>query len=221
LFFLVILGYPNVGKSSTMNALVGAKKCSVGSTPGKTKHFQTIHISDSMILCDCPGLVFPSFATTKADMVVNGVLPIDQLREVQGPAGLVAQRIPKYYLEAIYGINIKTRNVEGELVCRTPTASEFLCAYAIARGYTKASQGNPDESRAARYILKDYVGGKLLYIQPPPGINAKDFNAEMYENKQLLERQIKMNKIEALQTKIQSETTETELSKNDRRVYFF
>lgn len=78
------VGYPNVGKSSTMNALVGAKKCSVGSTPGKTKHFQTIHISESMILCDCPGLVFPSFATTKADMVVNGVLPIDQLREVDG-----------------------------------------------------------------------------------------------------------------------------------------
>jgi large subunit GTPase 1 len=59
------VGYPNVGKSSTMNALVGAKKCSVGSTPGKTKHFQTIHISDTMILCDCPGLVFPSFASTK------------------------------------------------------------------------------------------------------------------------------------------------------------
>ena len=34
------VGYPNVGKSSTMNALIGAKKVTVSSTPGKTKHFQ-------------------------------------------------------------------------------------------------------------------------------------------------------------------------------------
>merc|ERR1712225_110138 len=41
-----LVGYPNVGKSSTINALIGAKKVSVSSTPGKTKHFQTIHLSD-------------------------------------------------------------------------------------------------------------------------------------------------------------------------------
>ncbi len=34
------LGYPNVGKSSTLNALCGAKKVSVSATPGKTKHYQ-------------------------------------------------------------------------------------------------------------------------------------------------------------------------------------
>ena len=124
------VGYPNVGKSSTLNALVGATKVAVGSTPGKTKHFQTIHLSDTIILCDCPGLVFPSFATTKAEMVVNGVLPIDQLREHVGPTGLIARRIPKYYLEAIYGLNIKTRNVEGILEYRAPTAEELLSTYA-------------------------------------------------------------------------------------------
>ncbi len=36
-----LVGYPNVGKSSTINALIGAKKVSVSATPGKTKHFQT------------------------------------------------------------------------------------------------------------------------------------------------------------------------------------
>jgi len=35
-----LVGYPNVGKSSTINAVTGAKKVAVGSTPGKTKHFQ-------------------------------------------------------------------------------------------------------------------------------------------------------------------------------------
>lgn len=34
------LGYPNVGKSSTLNALCGVKKTPVSATPGKTKHFQ-------------------------------------------------------------------------------------------------------------------------------------------------------------------------------------
>ncbi|KAI8906297.1 P-loop containing nucleoside triphosphate hydrolase protein [Gorgonomyces haynaldii] len=204
------VGYPNVGKSSTMNALVGAKKVAVGSTPGKTKHFQTIHISDTMILCDCPGLVFPSFATTKAEMVVNGVLPIDELREVQGPSGLVVQRIPKHYLEAIYGISIKTRNVEGELVSRQPTASEFLQAYAIARGYTKSSQGNPDESRAARYILKDYVNGKLLYVEPPPELDPTEFNRELYENEDLLSRSIKKVNLDLLKEKQRTETVETD-----------
>ncbi|PHH87754.1 hypothetical protein CDD83_8443 [Cordyceps sp. RAO-2017] len=46
-----LVGYPNVGKSSTINALIGAKKVSVSSTPGKTKHFQTIHLSERVILC--------------------------------------------------------------------------------------------------------------------------------------------------------------------------
>lgn len=126
------------------------------------------------------------------------------------------QRIPKYYLEALYGIDIKTRNVEGELVARAPSASELLKAYAINRGYTKSSQGNPDESRAARYILKDYVNGKLLYIHPPPGINGKTFNRELYENETLLHRQINSVKISALKVKLESETKETEISKNDK-----
>ncbi|KAH9271927.1 hypothetical protein BASA83_005765 [Batrachochytrium salamandrivorans] len=209
------VGYPNVGKSSTLNALVGAKKVAVGSTPGKTKHFQTIHMSDKLVLCDCPGLVFPSFATTKAEMVCNGILPIDQLRDHVGPASLVAVRIPKYYLEAIYGITIKTRGVEGDLIDRAPTSEEFLSAYAAARGFAKASQGNPDEARAARYILKDYVNGKLLFIHPPPSINATAFNQEMYEDERLLRKQIKSLKIADLQAKVASMFTETPVSQRN------
>ncbi|KAJ3149939.1 hypothetical protein HDU89_003395 [Geranomyces variabilis] len=176
------VGYPNVGKSSTLNALVGAKKVTVSSTPGKTKHFQTIHLSESMILCDCPGLVFPSFATTKADLVVNGILPIDQLREFTGPAGLVAARVPKRVIQNIYGIKIRTRDAEGVEEDRQPNGTELLVAYALARGFTKASQGNPDEARAARYILKDYVNGKLLYAHPPPDVDSTEYNATMYAN---------------------------------------
>lgn len=182
------MGYPNVGKSSTINALIGAKKVSVSATPGKTKHFQTIHLSDKVLLCDCPGLVFPNFASTKAELVCNGVLPIDQLREYTGPAGLVARRIPKHYLEAIYGIHIPIRPLE-EGGTGVPTAGELLRAYARARGFQTQGLGQPDESRAARYILKDYVSGKLLYCEPPPGdLDPKEFNAELYDELHIPEK---------------------------------
>ena len=185
-----LVGYPNVGKSSTINALIGAKKVSVSSTPGKTKHFQTIHLSPSIILCDCPGLVFPNFATTKGELVCNGILPIDQLREYTGPAGLVATRIPQSFLEALYGIKIHTRAIE-EGGTGIPTASEVLRAYAKARGFATTGQGQPDESRAARYVLKDYVSGKLLFCQPPPHdppIDAYAFNRDLYNYGHLPQR---------------------------------
>ncbi len=184
-----LVGYPNVGKSSTINALIGAKKVSVSSTPGKTKHFQTIHLSDQVILCDCPGLVFPNFATTKADLVCNGVLPIDQLREYTGPVGIITQRIPQLFLEAIYGIHIDIRPLE-EGGTGIPTASEFLSSYAKARGFQTQGVGQPDESRAARTILKDYVNGKLLYVEPPPTYSdVIEFNRELYDSTHLPEKQ--------------------------------
>lgn len=178
-----LVGYPNVGKSSTINALLGAKKVSVSATPGKTKHFQTIHLSPRVILCDCPGLVFPNFATTKAELVCNGVLPIDQLREYSGPATLVAQRIPQSFLEALYGMKIQTRPLE-EGGTGTPTGAELLRGYARARGFFTQGLGQPDESRAARSVLKDYVKGKLLFVHPPPSepaVDGKTFNRELYD----------------------------------------
>lgn len=50
----------------------------------------------------------------------------------------------------------------------------------VARGYMRAGQGNPDEARAARYILKDYVNAKLLYPHPPPDIADETFNEETH-----------------------------------------
>ncbi|KAI0756778.1 P-loop containing nucleoside triphosphate hydrolase protein [Daedaleopsis nitida] len=175
-----LVGYPNVGKSSTINALIGEKKVSVSSTPGKTKHFQTIHLSPTLVLCDCPGLVFPQFATTKADLVCDGVLPIDQMREYTAPTALVVKRIPKEVLEGVYGLAIRSRGVEdggdGKI-----TGTDLLVAYAIARGFTRSGQGNPDEARAARFILKDFVNAKLLYCHPPPDVNEDDFNEDTRE----------------------------------------
>ena len=45
----------------------------------------------------------------------------------------------------------------------------------------RSGQGNPDEARGARYVLKDYVNGKLLFCHPPPGTSEKLFNERTHE----------------------------------------
>lgn len=67
-----MIGYPNVGKSSTINSIVGSKKTSVSATPGKTKHFQTLILDNQLTLCDCPGLVMPALGFSYGEMLLNG-----------------------------------------------------------------------------------------------------------------------------------------------------
>lgn len=171
-----LVGYPNVGKSSTINTILRNKKVSVSATPGHTKHFQTLYVEAGLCLCDCPGLVMPSFVSTKAEMICSGILPIDQMRDHVPAASLVCQTIPRHVLEGTYGINI-IRPREDEDPDRAPTSEEFLTAYGYMRGFM-TSHGQPDQPRSARYILKDYVNGKLLYCHPPPHINPKDFQPQ-------------------------------------------
>ncbi|KAF7805759.1 GTPase LSG1-2 [Senna tora] len=162
------VGYPNVGKSSTINALVGQKRTGVTSTPGKTKHFQTLIINDRLTLCDCPGLVFPSFSSSRYEMIACGVLPIDRITEHREAVQVVADRVPRHVIEEVYKINLpKPKPYDPQ--SRPPLASELLRTYCASRGYV-ASSGLPDETRAARQILKDYIDGKLPHYEMPPGM---------------------------------------------------
>src|ERR1700710_1402518 len=60
-------------------------------------------------------------------------------------------------------------------------AYTLLINSTVARGFMRSGQGNPDEARAARYILKDYVTGKLLFCHPPPGTPDESFNQRTHE----------------------------------------
>ncbi len=176
-----MVGFPNVGKSSCINVLVGSAKhqhgvqrVGVASMPGKTKHFQTLFIpdDDTVMLCDCPGLVFPSFVSSTADMIAAGVFPIAQMRNHWPVVGLICQRIPRGILDGFYGFRLPTVAAEGwtEDTPAKPTADELLTTYCVARSLLAAGSGIPDHQRAARVIVKDYVEGKLLYNHAPPSI---------------------------------------------------
>lgn len=166
------VGYPNVGKSSTINALVGTKKTGVTSTPGKTKHFQTLIISDKLMFCDCPGLVFPSFSSSRYEMVASGVLPIDRMTQHREAVQVVANRVPRQVLEKVYKISIsKPKPYESQT--RAPFASELIRAYCSSRGYVSSS-GLPDETKAARQILKDYIDGKIPHFELPPNVECTE-----------------------------------------------
>lgn len=123
-----LVGYPNVGKSSTINSLMIEKKVSVSATPGKTKHFQTLYLENDILLCDCPGLVMPSFVLTKAEMILNGILPIDQMRDHVPAVNILCSQIPRHVLEDKYGIMI-AKPQEGDDPNRPPYSEELLLAY--------------------------------------------------------------------------------------------
>lgn len=178
------VGFPNVGKSSVINVLVGSSKnahgvvrVAVAAQPGKTKHFQTLLMPDrsDMMLCDCPGLVFPSFVSSTADMIAAGVYPIAQMRDHWPVVSLICKRVPRDVLNAHYGIRLPQPS-DHELrekgwVGKTlppPTAEELLGTYCIARSMLAAASGVPDYQRASRVVVKDYSEGKLLYCHSPP-----------------------------------------------------
>lgn len=87
-----------------INALLGKKKVGVASMPGKTKHFQTLILSDKVTLCDCPGLVFPRISASHAYMVLNGLYPIDTIKSYTDPIKILTQRVPRKVLEDTYCI---------------------------------------------------------------------------------------------------------------------
>ena len=167
------IGYPNVGKSSIINVLMKKKKAGVASMPGRTKHYQTLFLPEepnlnipekSICLMDCPGLIFPSFISSKADMLVNGIYPIDTLSDIYNPIQIIISRIPAKVLCNFYKINLPD----------IYSAKQFLQVIAKKRGFTTGN-GLPEEAKTAKLVLKDYVSGNLLYCYLRPDYTEEKF----------------------------------------------
>lgn len=208
-----MVGYPNVGKSSVINTLLGVAKSShgklrvaVSSTPGKTKHFQTLILSNELMLCDCPGLVFPSFMRNAGEMLCSGILPINQMRDYVEPGNLIAARIPMHLLEAAYGIKIIRELDVLDHPDRPPTASEVLGAYCKVKGYITGGTGRWDEFRACKEVLRDFTDGRILYVAMPP--NGCDILRWLQETEQTMLRRSKVADRLAQRLAQQSQTDE-------------
>ena len=167
------IGYPNVGKSSIINVLMKSKKVAVANLPGKTKHYQTLFLppdsslaipEKSLCLMDCPGLVFPSFTASKADMLINGIFRIDTLTDYLSPVQLIIQQIPRKILEKIYKIDLPD----------IYSAKQFLQILAARKGFF-LYDNVPDEAKTSKIVLKDYVAGKLLFCYLRPDYTKEKF----------------------------------------------
>eukprot|EP00484_Ammonia_sp_Unknown_P027431 CAMPEP_0197030424 /NCGR_PEP_ID=MMETSP1384-20130603/9667_1 /TAXON_ID=29189 /ORGANISM="Ammonia sp." /LENGTH=661 /DNA_ID=CAMNT_0042459771 /DNA_START=33 /DNA_END=2018 /DNA_ORIENTATION=- len=174
-----MIGYPNVGKSSIINVIIGSKRVSVGSTPGKTKHFQTLNLTKNVTLCDCPGLVFPTLMHSKADLVLNGVIPIDHLTDFITPARLMVHRLSLKQINECYHLKLPTNRKRARFI----TVYDVLDAFCVQRGLYNVGK-MPDRTQAARVMLKDYVKGKMVYNHYPPSLNSR--NRHLFYNGRLM-----------------------------------
>lgn len=203
------VGHPNVGKSSFMNALIGKKVVSVSRTPGHTKHFQTIFLTPNIRLCDCPGLVFPSYYP-KPLQVLMGCYPISQLREPYSSIQYLAERVDivgKLKLKPVDEIRhekpaLNDRNytpvrvIDGKPEKQTAGCSGQWSAYticeswAVLRGFLTARSGRPDVYRSANHLLRMALDGRTLCMSfyPPDYLAQKHSHWEQHEEIAKIER---------------------------------
>ncbi|XP_042511643.1 GTPase LSG1-2-like [Macadamia integrifolia] len=112
------------------------------------------------------GILFLFWSAKAASVALEGK-KLSGLWEKQSREAVqvVANRVPRHAIETVYNITLP-KPKPYELQSRPPLASELLRAFCSSRGYV-ASSGLPDETRAARLILKDYIDGKLPHFEMP------------------------------------------------------
>uniref|UniRef100_A0A7G3AWV1 Guanine nucleotide-binding protein-like 1 n=1 Tax=Lutzomyia longipalpis TaxID=7200 RepID=A0A7G3AWV1_LUTLO len=181
------LGFPNVGKSSLMNALMGRKVVSVSRTPGHTKHFQTIFLTQNVRLCDCPGLVFPSSAP-RCLQVLMGSYPIAQLREPYASIRYLCERVDLITLLGLkHEYHEPTDGWSPIIVCDE---------WAIKRGFLTARVARPATYRSANHILRMALDGKFsLHLLPPDFIKNEAYWLDHPELKDIIAIQSKDPKL--------------------------
>nr|XP_055067193.1 guanine nucleotide-binding protein-like 1 [Misgurnus anguillicaudatus] len=161
------IGFPNVGKSSVLNSLVGRKVVSVSRTPGHTKYFQTYYLTPTVKLCDCPGLVLPS-RVDKQLQILSGIYPVSQLQEPYTAVGYLCERTNFLSVLKLTHLdpNIGTRE---DPKIQDWTAWDVCEAWAKRRGYMTAKAARHDAYRAANSLLRLAIEGRICLCLRPPG----------------------------------------------------
>ena len=151
---IMVVGIPNVGKSTLINQISGRKGAKAENRPGVTRGKQWVTVDGGLLLLDTPGILWPKFEDPEVGMMLaytgavkEGVIDIEEL------ACHLFELLNKYYPQALlerYGIQAE----EG-----TP-GYELLEMAGKKRGFLLA-RGEIHTERMAKVLLDEYRGGKL------------------------------------------------------------
>ena len=152
---MLIMGIPNVGKSTLMNMLLKRRIQKVGAEPAVTKHLQRHVLNDRMSLTDSPGLLWPKIENPIVGLMLAAIQAIGANAFNNEEVGeFLAATLLAHYpapLTARYGFSVEGLDGAG-----------LLEAIAKKRGcLRKGKGGEPDREMAARILLADYREGNL------------------------------------------------------------
>lgn len=148
----MVVGIPNVGKSTFINALAGKACTKTGNKPGVTKGKQWIRLNKSLELLDTPGILWPKFEDQKVGERLAAIGSInDEILHMDELAVLVLSYLQKEYpklLEERYQIAL------------SEDAYEMLGEICVVRRCFQKGE-EPDLDRAAGMVLEDFRSGKI------------------------------------------------------------
>ena len=149
----MILGIPNVGKSSLINRLSGGSKTKVENRPGVTRAKQWIRLGAQLELLDMPGILWPKFEDQQAalHLAFTGAIN-DNVYDVASVVLLLLDTLRISYPSAL----IERYRLEGEL----PSGVELLEEIGRKRGCLRAG-GRVDNEKAQQIVLTDFRSGRL------------------------------------------------------------
>lgn len=148
----MIVGIPNVGKSTFINSFAGKSCTKTGNKPGVTKGKQWIRLNKNVELLDTPGILWPKFEDQTVGLRLAFIGSIkDELSNQYELCMLLMQYLGEHYPKAIPD-TYQIESAENEV--------ELLERVAKRRGCLKAG-GEHDLDKAANYVIDDFRNGRL------------------------------------------------------------
>ncbi len=163
---VMVLGIPNVGKSSFINRITKKNSAVVGNKPGVTRQKQWVRIGQNIELLDTPGVLWPKFENEEIalNLAYTGTIKDDILQTIEVGFSLLTVLANNYLDNLIerYKLN-KEETLEllqNENLPENERILEILHVIGKKRG-ALISGGNIDEEKTAKIILDDFRSGKI------------------------------------------------------------